>query len=551
MLQKLKGPFVVLSAFALVAALGSTAALAAPGKKTKFGARVRARRAGARPDCGRTTRRVRRPRACRFRRRTWPGGPGLDGGFGQEVPVPGGHRGGPGGPGGGPSVRILAPAAKYLDISVATLTADLKSGKTLAEEATAKGKTSAGLIDAIVASHKTVLDAANAAGWITDAQETALLTRLTTQVTKLVNEGPPAEKAGPLEAAATYIGISVSALQADLKAGKTLAQVAVAEGKTVDGLVSALTAQAKTNLDKAVADGKLTAAQEQKLLDDLTEHVTNFVNHTKPAFRRRRRCRSCSSARARPLALSERKGARKGRPFCSTANCRPVRCVAVGQWCFFVPLVVRLHVVMAPGREPRQRVHAACDGAVISTRVPLTEPEPRDRGLKLGRDRAGDARNRDRGRRVRGDRAVDEDLLGLRRRHGLAATAEDRHGVAAGRSATELAVREPARGAEACREVREQPAVGVIRVSGREAGEVPVRVDGIELRAVVVAEPELAGDGAEVGCRVDETLVLIETAPLRLGSRLSRCRCRWPSSSRRCRRSPCTCSCSRRSRSLP
>ena len=110
-----------------------------------------------------------------------------------------------------------------------------------------------------------------------------MLTRLTTQVTTLVNEGPPARKPGPLEAAATYIGISVSDLQADLKAGKTLAQVAVAQGKTVDGLVAALTAQAKTNLDKAVADGEDHRAQEQKLLDNLTEHVTNFVNHTKPA----------------------------------------------------------------------------------------------------------------------------------------------------------------------------------------------------------------------------------------------------------------------------
>jgi hypothetical protein len=289
LLQMLKRPFVLLSAFALVAALGSTAALAAPGKKAAFGAKVT--RGG--PGFGPFARGFAGPGFAGFAGfggpalaggRGGPGGPGLEGGFGLGGPGPGGrHRGGPGGPGAGPSLRILAPAASYLGVSVATLTADLKSGKTLAEEATAKGKTAAGLIDAIVASHKTVLDAANAAGWITDAQETAMLTRLTTQVTTLVNEGPPARKPGPLEAAATYIGISASDLQAELKAGKTLAQVAVAEGKTVEGLVSALTAQAKANLDKAVADGKLTAAEEQKLLDNLTEHVTNFVNHTKRA----------------------------------------------------------------------------------------------------------------------------------------------------------------------------------------------------------------------------------------------------------------------------
>ncbi len=77
--------------------------------------------------------------------------------------------------------------------------------------------------------------------------------------------------------------MTVSDLQADLKSGKTLADEATAKGKTVDGLVSALTAQAKTNLDAAVTAGTITAAQEQTLLTNLTQHVTDIVNHAKPA----------------------------------------------------------------------------------------------------------------------------------------------------------------------------------------------------------------------------------------------------------------------------
>jgi hypothetical protein len=216
------------------------------------------------------------------------GGPGFGGGGHGFGPPRGGPHGGPG-HGGGPGIfgaDVLTPAATFLGISVSALAADLKGGKTLAQEATAKGKTAAALIDAIVAAEKTVLDNQNAAGWITDAQGKAILAHLTEEITQLVNVGPPVpptRKPGPLEAAATYLGMTVADLQADLKAGKTLAQEATAKGKTVDGLVSALTAQAKANLDKAVAAGDITAAQEQTLLTNLTQRVTDFVNHTKPA----------------------------------------------------------------------------------------------------------------------------------------------------------------------------------------------------------------------------------------------------------------------------
>ena len=52
---------------------------------------------------------------------------------------------GPGGPGGGGILAFdaLTPAAAFLNISVSTLTTDLAGGKTLAQEATAKGKTAA------------------------------------------------------------------------------------------------------------------------------------------------------------------------------------------------------------------------------------------------------------------------------------------------------------------------------------------------------------------------------------------------------------------------
>ena len=118
-------------------------------------------------------------------------------------------------------------------------------------------------------------------------QETALLANFKDQVTELVNNGPGVpgvglQNGGPLKTAADYLGMSVSDLVADLKAGKTLAQEATAKGKTVDGLVQAMLAPLRTELDKRVTAGDITAAQETTIVNHATTMLTNLVNNTKP-----------------------------------------------------------------------------------------------------------------------------------------------------------------------------------------------------------------------------------------------------------------------------
>jgi hypothetical protein len=196
---------------------------------------------------------------------------------------------GPGGPGGGGVLTsdVLTPAASFLGISVSTLASDLSGGKSLADEAKAKNKTADDLIKAIVAAQKANLDNEKAAGWITADQETALLAQYTAAVTELVNNGPPVPPTGKggglLETAATFLGMSVSDLQADLKAGKTLADEAKAKGKSVDDLVTALLAPTKKNLDQLVTDQKITQAQENAILSHLTTALTNLVNNAQPS----------------------------------------------------------------------------------------------------------------------------------------------------------------------------------------------------------------------------------------------------------------------------
>lgn len=81
-----------------------------------------------------------------------------------------------------------------------------------------------------------------------------------------------------LDAAASYLGLSEGALRTQLESGKTLAQVAKDQGKPVDGLVAALKAGLEIHLDEAVADGRLTQAQEDQILAAADGRLTDMVN---------------------------------------------------------------------------------------------------------------------------------------------------------------------------------------------------------------------------------------------------------------------------------
>jgi hypothetical protein len=83
---------------------------------------------------------------------------------------------------------------------------------------------------------------------------------------------------------AAYLGVSTDVLKHELRSGQTLAQIANATpGKSAQGLVDYLVAQAKAKLDAKVAAGRLTPAQENdwlaKLTSWLTAAVTGSLHH--------------------------------------------------------------------------------------------------------------------------------------------------------------------------------------------------------------------------------------------------------------------------------
>jgi len=88
---------------------------------------------------------------------------------------------------------------------------------------------------------------------------------------------------GALDAAATYLGLTEDQLRTQLQSGKTLADVAKAQGKSVEGLKQALTADLKTKLDAAVKAGRLTQAEANGILTRVSASLDDLINGRLPA----------------------------------------------------------------------------------------------------------------------------------------------------------------------------------------------------------------------------------------------------------------------------
>jgi hypothetical protein len=130
------------------------------------------------------------------------------------------------------------------------------------------------------------LDAAVAAGRLTEAQAAELKQRLAEGSLPLFggrgggHDGFGHHGPASLAAAAEFLGVTEAELRSQLEDGKSLADVAEAEGKSVAGLKAALLAAAKDELDEAVQAGKLTDAQRDDVLARFEERLDDLVDRT-------------------------------------------------------------------------------------------------------------------------------------------------------------------------------------------------------------------------------------------------------------------------------
>jgi hypothetical protein len=146
------------------------------------------------------------------------------------------------------------------------------------------------LSNALKQAMKNRVDEAVKAGRLTEEQGKELKARIDSEAFPLLGPGLRGGHHGPggglfhhgLDAAADYLGLTEAQLRQQLEDGATLADAAKEAGKSVDGLVDALVADAEKKLDAAQKAGRITAAQKEAALNDLREHVTALVNGTRP-----------------------------------------------------------------------------------------------------------------------------------------------------------------------------------------------------------------------------------------------------------------------------
>jgi uncharacterized coiled-coil protein SlyX len=88
--------------------------------------------------------------------------------------------------------------------------------------------------------------------------------------------------AGVIGAAAHYLGLTPAQLISQVTSGKSLAQIATSRGKTAGGLEQAILTEVRSRLARAVANGRITPAQEQRLLSKLTARLNQLINRSLP-----------------------------------------------------------------------------------------------------------------------------------------------------------------------------------------------------------------------------------------------------------------------------
>ena len=185
------------------------------------------------------------------------------------------------------SVAALTVAAGGAAAVAATGDSQQEDSKAVIDDAAEDlGVQPSELSDALKKALANRVDAAVAAGRITKAEGDALKERIAAQEYPLLGGPGFGHRGGHgfhhLNAAAAYLGLTEAELRTQLSGDKTLADVAKARGKTVAGLVAALVADEKKELQAAVSSGRLTQAQADEHLANAEARFTDLVNGTRP-----------------------------------------------------------------------------------------------------------------------------------------------------------------------------------------------------------------------------------------------------------------------------
>ena len=188
--------------------------------------------------------------------------------------------------------NLFDQSAAYLEMTPADLKAKLPGTSLAAIANTTTNKSRAGLVANLVKAVDDAIAKALAEGKITKDQADKATAAVPDHIAKFVDYTYPkrvprlvvAPKVQAFigdanSAARDYLGLQPADLMTQLRAGKSLGDIANGTtGKSRDGLVAAVTASTNANIDKAQKDGKVTADQAVQLKAAVGNAVSQLVD---------------------------------------------------------------------------------------------------------------------------------------------------------------------------------------------------------------------------------------------------------------------------------
>ncbi|MFF2533676.1 hypothetical protein ACFVS2_33080, partial [Brevibacillus sp. NPDC058079] len=206
-----------------------------------------------------------------------------------EVKFKTGKMGHHGGVGFNENFKENTELLSLLKLDADKLKEELAAGKTLAAIAQAQGVDTADVVALLVEQQEAKLKEAVAAGKMKQEQADKLSENLSDRVKEQVEKAKPDKgfgKGGFIggfeknEELLSLLKLDAAKFQEQLKADKSLAAIAEVQGVSVDDLVALLVKQQETKLKEAVAAGKLTQEQADKMNENASERVKEMVQNT-------------------------------------------------------------------------------------------------------------------------------------------------------------------------------------------------------------------------------------------------------------------------------
>ena len=208
------------------------------------------------------------------------------------------------GPGQGPGhgIRgnnIVKEAATILGLEESSIQDSIKSGKTLAEIATASGITEATFLEKLAEADKTALAAQVTAGTITQEQADKIVADLPERLKQQIENAKPQGDKGPggpegpggrggmgfgmmgnSEVLTSILGITQEELRTELDAGKAIVDIAAAKGISEEELISKIK-DGMTDSVKQFVESKHIKPEDGPAIDapsDTTNSTTSATN---------------------------------------------------------------------------------------------------------------------------------------------------------------------------------------------------------------------------------------------------------------------------------